>query len=100
VDDEEPVVESERSVEERRTPVTQQVGRVAVLVLAVLFVVFALANAQRVDFSWLFGETRVVEEGGEPIGGGVPLIVLLVVSFLIGALVATVLSWQRHRRRP
>ncbi len=77
---------------------TQQVGRVAIVILAVLFVIFALANAQPVDFSWIFGDTQVVEQGGERVRGGVPLIVLLLASFAIGAAVATLIGWQRHRR--
>ncbi|MEX1177040.1 MAG: LapA family protein [Nitriliruptor sp.] len=82
----------------RRTPVTQQVGRIAIVIVAALFIAFALANAQAVDFSWIFGETNVVEEGGERVSGGVPLIVLLLVAFGAGALIATLVSWQRHRR--
>ncbi|MEX1164659.1 MAG: hypothetical protein WEB03_13895 [Nitriliruptor sp.] len=82
----------------RSTPVTQQIGRIAIVILAVLFGIFALANAQAVDFSWIFGETQVVEEGGERVSGGVPLILLLLISFAIGAAVATLVGWQRHRR--
>ncbi|WP_052666392.1 LapA family protein [Nitriliruptor alkaliphilus] len=81
------------------TPVTQQVGRVALVLVAVLFLIFAVTNAQHVDFSWVFGETEVVQRGGERVSGGVPLIVLLVVAFGAGALVATLLSWQRARHR-
>jgi uncharacterized integral membrane protein len=82
-------------------PLTQQIGRVAVVVVAVVFVVFALANAQHVDFSWVLGETEVVQQGGERVSGGVPLIVLLLLAFAAGALVAGLLAWQRgrHRRR-
>lgn len=94
-------VDQDEAAVERGTPVTQQVGRITLVVVAALFVVFAAANAQYVDFSWLVGETRVVQRGGERVSGGVPLIVLLVVAFAAGALVATLLSWQRgrHRRR-
>jgi uncharacterized integral membrane protein len=81
------------------TPVTQQVGRIAIVVIAVIFLVFAFANAQHVDFSWLVGETQVVRQGGERVGGGVPLIVLLIVAFLAGAAVATLVAWQRARHR-
>lgn len=81
------------------TPMTQHVGRIALVVVAALFLVFALTNAQHVDFSWVFGETEVVQQGGERVRGGVPLIVLLLVAFAAGALVATLLSWQRARHR-
>lgn len=81
------------------TPVTQQVGRVTIIVLAVLFGVFALDNAQFVDFSWIFGESQVVESGGQRVGGGVPLILLLLASFVLGAAVGGLLGWRRRRRR-
>jgi uncharacterized integral membrane protein len=90
---------SEAPEPSRHTPMTQQLGRVVLVVVAALFVFFALANAHFVDFSWLFGETQVVEQGGERVRGGVPLIVLLLVAFVAGAVVATLLSWQRARHR-
>lgn len=80
------------------TPATQQVGRVTIVVLAVLFGVFAVANAQFVDFSWIFGGTEVVESGGSRVAGGVPLIVLLLASFLLGSAVGVLLGWRRRRR--
>jgi uncharacterized integral membrane protein len=80
-------------------PLTQQIGRVAVVLVAVVFVIFALANAQHVDFSWVLGQTEVVRQGGERISGGVPLIVLLLLAFTAGALVAGLLAWQRGRHR-
>jgi uncharacterized integral membrane protein len=82
-----------------RTPVTQQVGRIALVVVAGLFVVFALANAQHVDFSWVLGESEVVQQGGERVRGGVRLIILLLAAFLAGAFVAGVAAWQRARHR-
>lgn len=84
-----------------RTPVTQQIGRVVVLLLLVVFGVFAATNAQPVDFSWVFGGTEVVEGPGEATEGGVPLIVLLLASFVVGGLVGAGLVWQsgRNRRR-
>lgn len=81
----------------RGTPFTQQLGRIFVAIIAVLFGIFAVANAQFVDFNWIFGETQVVEEGGERIGGGVPLIILLVVSFVLGALAGWFATWRRKR---
>ncbi|MTV23813.1 hypothetical protein FTX61_00020 [Nitriliruptoraceae bacterium ZYF776] len=80
-------------------PFTQKLGRVALVVIAVLFITFALGNAQFVDFSWIFGETEVVRQAGERIGGGVPLIVLLVVAFVAGAAVGSLGSRQRRRHR-
>ena len=82
-----------------RTPLTQQIGRVVVLLLIVLFGIFAVTNAQPVDFSWVVGETQVVEGPEDTTEGGVPLIVLLLVSFLVGAVVGGVLMWQTARAR-
>lgn len=81
------------------TPLTQQIGRIALAVVAVLFGIFAVANAQYVEFSWIFGQTEVVERGGERLRGGVPLIVLLVTSFGLGALVGGFAAWRSRRRR-
>ncbi|MEX0868750.1 MAG: hypothetical protein WD011_03675 [Nitriliruptoraceae bacterium] len=68
--------------------------------LAVLFGVFAVANSQRVSFSWIFGETQVITDAtGAIISGGIPLIVLLVASLLIGVLVGITVMWQRARTR-
>jgi uncharacterized integral membrane protein len=80
------------------TPLTQQLGRAVVLLAAVLFGVFAVFNAQHVDFSWVFGETAVVEAGGERVSGGVRLIILLLVSFALGALVTWAVGGLRARR--
>ena len=83
------------------TPFTQQLGRVTIVVIAALFGVFAVANSQRVDFSWVFGETTVrTAADGEGTVGGVPLIVLLLGAFVIGAVIAilTELYVSRSRR--
>lgn len=81
-------------------PMTQKLGRLVVLALAVVFVVFALDNAQHVDFSWVIGGTDVAEQGGSRAAGGVRLIVLLVASFVIGAAVgATVVAGRARARR-
>jgi|GEM_PF-2382162 len=83
------------------TPFTQQLGRVTIIVLAVLFGVFAVANSQPVDFSWVFGETTVrPDPDGAGTIGGVPLILLLLGAFVVGALVAflTELYVSRARR--
>jgi uncharacterized integral membrane protein len=88
------------AVEPTRTPLTQQIGRATVIVLAVLFGVFAVANAHHVDFSWIFGGTEVVSDAdGERLRGGVPLIILLLVAFAIGALVGALVTWQAGRAK-
>jgi uncharacterized integral membrane protein len=81
-------------------PLSQKLGRVLIGVLVVLFGVFAVANAQPVDFSWIFGETQVeIDPTGERVAGGVPLIALLVAAFVIGLLLGLVLAWQGRRSR-
>lgn len=69
------------------TPFTQQLGRITIIVLAALFGVFAVANSQRVDFSWVFGETLVQESATGEVTGGFPLIILLLTAFAVGSLV-------------
>lgn len=83
----------------RLTPFTQQVGRVALVLVAGLFVAFASINLQPVDFHWILGGTEVVRQGGEYVRGGVPLIVLMLGSFAVGALVGAGLVWWRRRHR-
>lgn len=80
-------------------PLSQVVGRVVLGAIAVLFVIFAVFNRQPVDFSWVFGETQVVKEGGDYVSGGVPLIVLLIGSFVLGGVVSAGLLWRRRRVR-
>jgi uncharacterized integral membrane protein len=80
-------------------PVSQVVGRIVIGLIAVLFVVFALFNLQPVDFNWVFGETQVVQEGGEYVRGGVPLIILMIGSFVLGGIVTAGILWRRRRRR-
>lgn len=86
-------------VERPRTPVTQQIGRIVVLLLLVVFIVFAISNSQPVDFSWVFGETEAVEDAAGEVSGGVPLIVLLLSAFVIGALTGAMLVRISRRRR-
>lgn len=82
------------------TPLTQQIGRAAIVVLAILFGVFAVANSHTVDFSWVFGETRVRDDpAGAGEVGGVPLIVLLLITFVIGALMGALIEWYVLRSR-
>jgi uncharacterized integral membrane protein len=89
--------------EQRSVPTSVRVAQAAVLLLAVLFGVFALVNSQPVDFSWVFGETQVERDAsGEVASGGIPLIVLLLVSFILGAVLG---GWwvgtaTRARQRP
>lgn len=83
-------------------PLTQQIGRVTILILAVLFGIFAVANSQPVDFSWIFGETLVEQDaGGDGTTGGVPLIVLLLGTFVLGGALGALSEWYflRSRRR-
>lgn len=80
-------------------PFSQLVGRIVLGAIAVLFVIFAVFNRQPVDFSWVFGETQVIKEGGEYVSGGVPLIVLLITSFVLGGVVSAGLLWRRRRVR-
>lgn len=79
----------------QRTPVTQKLGRVALVLLAVLFGIFAADNSHSVDFAWVFGESQVAADGT----GGVPLIVLLVVAAAIGAALGALIEWQFLRGR-
>lgn len=84
------------------TPLTQQLGRAVIVLLVVLFAVFAVDNSQPVDFSWVFGGTTVDDDpSGSGQAGGVPLIVLLLIAFVIGGLIGSFVSWQlaRSRRR-
>jgi uncharacterized integral membrane protein len=83
------------------TPLTQYLGRIVLVLVAVAFGVFAVANSHRVDFSWVAGETQVVA-AADGDRGGVPLIVLLLGSFAIGALMGALFEWQflRKRTRP
>jgi uncharacterized integral membrane protein len=77
------------------TPVTQWIGRVVIVLLAVLFGVFAVDNSQAVDFFWVFGDTRVAPDGS----GGVPLIALLLAAAAIGAALGALIEWQFLRGR-
>lgn len=88
-----PVDEQLEREAERRAPFTQQLGRIVMLVAALVFAAFALANAQSVDFSWIFGKTEVGSDGG-----GVPLILLLVAAFALGATVGLIAGIRRRRR--
>lgn len=82
------------------TPFTQQLGRITIFIIAALFGVFAVANSQPVDFSWVFGETLVREApDGDGEVGGVPLIVLLLAAFVIGAVVAILTDIYVSRAR-
>jgi len=81
------------------TPFTQHLGRVTIVVLAVLFGVFAVANSQPVDFSWIFGETIVSENASGQVTGGVPLILLLGTAFAIGAAVTLLVELFVSRGR-
>ena len=90
---------ADHPVPDEPLPFSQVVGRVALGVIALLFLIFALFNMQPVDFNWIFGETEVVTQGGEYVRGGVPLIVLLIGSFVLGGLVGAGAFWRRERKR-
>lgn len=86
--------------QQSRTPVSQVLGRVILVVLILIFLVFAAANAQHVDFSWVLGETRArFDDTGGHIDGGVRLIFLLTATFFLGILVGALLSWQEYRKK-
>lgn len=77
----------------------RKVGLTVVIVLAVLFGVFAVGNSHRVTFSWVFGVTEArVDAAGNPVGG-VPLILLLIAALVIGLVVGALLEWQFLRSR-
>jgi uncharacterized integral membrane protein len=69
------------------------------IAVVALFTAFALANRQYVEFGWLFGATEIQEVSGERVSGGVPLIVLLVGAFVLGAIAGAVLVTLRTRAR-
>lgn len=81
------------------TPLTQQIGRITVIALAALFLVFALVNLQPVTFSWIFGKSIAVTTPAGNTSGGVPLILLLIASFVMGGVVGAGLTWRRERVR-
>jgi uncharacterized integral membrane protein len=95
--DEAPAGHEQPAAGREPTPLSQVVGRIVLGIVAVLFVIFSLFNLQRVDFSWIFGSTQVITRGGEYVGGGVPLIVLLLGSFALGASVGAGFVWRRER---
>lgn len=80
-------------------PFTQQVGRVIVIAAAVLFGIFAVFNAQHVDFNWVFGSSEVVETGGQRTSGGIRLILLLCGAFALGLLVGYFGAYRGVRTR-
>lgn len=90
---------TDHPVPDEPLPFSQVVGRVVLGIIALLFLIFAMYNRQPVDFNWIFGQTEVVTQGGERVGGGVPLIVLLIGSFLLGGLVGAGAFWRRERKR-
>lgn len=74
-------------------------SQAALLSLSAIFAVFALANRQPVSFSWLVGENLATTTAtGEPVSGGVPLILLLVVAFVLGFAIGWIVHWRRVRR--
>lgn len=93
-----PVTPEEGAAPRRKgKPVTQRLGQFVVVGVAVLFGIFAVFNSQPVDFNWVFGGTEVVEQGGQRVSGGVPLIVLLIAAFALGVLLGRATTWRRTR---
>ncbi|MGH3440637.1 MAG: lipopolysaccharide assembly protein LapA domain-containing protein [Nitriliruptorales bacterium] len=68
-------------------PFTQLLGRVVVGAAAVLFLLFTLFNRHSVTVDWVVGTWDV------------PLIVVLLGSFLLGVLVGSSWLWRRQRLR-
>ena len=79
-------------------PFSQVLGRVMIVVLLVLLVVFAVRNLQPVEFDYLFGKAeRSARTAGGELSGGVPLIYLLVAGFAFGFVTGAYLVWRRQR---
>lgn len=75
------------------------VWRTVLAVVAVLAVAFGIANRHSVEFSWVFGRSEIrVLPGGNEFSGGVPLILLLLAAFALGAL-AGLAAMLLYRRR-
>jgi len=78
-------------------PISTIIGRVLLAILGIVFIVFAVLNVQNVSFNYIFGESeRTALPNGE-LTGGVPLILLLVGSFLVGIIFGSFMSWRRRR---
>jgi uncharacterized integral membrane protein len=56
------------------------------LIIGALVALFAVLNLERVDVNWIFGTWRT------------PLIIVIAVSFLLGACAGWIADAQRHRR--
>jgi uncharacterized integral membrane protein len=69
-----------------QTPLTQQLGRIVLVVLAALFLAFAFVNRQAVRVDWVVADSST------------PLIVLLVGAFVLGVVIGAGLLVRRQRR--
>jgi uncharacterized integral membrane protein len=56
------------------------------LIIGALVTLFAVLNLDRVDVNWIFGTWRT------------PLIIVIAVTFLLGAMAGGIAGAQRHRR--
>jgi uncharacterized integral membrane protein len=78
---------SERTqTSEQARPRRERARTAALVVLAVLITLFAVLNVKEVEVNWIFGKSST------------PLIVVIVVSLLVGMLLAH-FGEQRSRRR-
>ena len=70
--------------EPRAVPRRERARTIAAVVAGVLFVLFALLNLDKVEINWIVGTWET------------PLILVIVVSFILGAAVG---AFVAHRRR-
>jgi uncharacterized integral membrane protein len=78
--------ERTQTSEQARSRRRERARTVALVVLAVLITLFAVLNVKEVEVNWIFGKSST------------PLIVVIVVSLLVGMLLAH-FGEQRSRRR-
>jgi len=87
-----------RRAKQAASTAAQRTAQITLVAAGVIMAVFAFANLQPVSFSWLVGSTEVVRSDSGVVTGGVPLIVLLLSAFVLGAIVGRLFGWRAHRR--